>query len=218
VLTSTGSGAGDFAWEPPGGSAITAFSLSQGGVEVGQSFATITFAATANEVPTSASIAWSGVASGSQVVTPGTSMSGTLTGPFTTNAIGGALNVTLTCVFADGTRTRTAAVTWEAPVVWGSQASPTTVTIATLRGQDLALKLSNVGAYSATVGAGEFFTWSAPASFTQPPTVLFGVLPVTPVQVQSAVPYTNPYGATVSMNVWTFGVSGLGAATFNVTA
>jgi hypothetical protein len=218
VLTSTGSGPGDYDWEPSGGSAITAFSVGTTTAERGQSLASVTYNATANEVPSSATISWSGVASGSQAVTPGTSMSGSVTGPFASSANGATLNWTLTCVFSDGTRTRTATTTWESAVVWAPSSSPSTVTIATLRAANVALKTSNAGSYSATMGAGEYMTWAAPASFAQPPTVLYGVLPVTPVSQQSGVAYTNPFGVSVPMNVWTFGVAGIGAATFDVTS
>jgi hypothetical protein len=204
-------------WDIAGGDKITAFSLSVSVQELGESLASFTFAASANAVPTSASIAWTGVASGSQAVTPGTSMSGAITGPFASSTNGAQLVVTLTCVFPDGSPTSTKNITWESPIVWAPSSTPTTVSIATLRAANLQLNTSNVGNYAATMNAGEFFTWANPAGFTQPPTVVFGVLPVTPVLVQSSVAYTNPYGVSIPMDVYTFGVAGTGATTYNVT-
>jgi hypothetical protein len=48
--------------------------------------------------------------------------------------------------------------------------------------------------------------------------VFYGVLQVTPVLVQSSVAYTNPFSVSVPMDVYTFGLAGIGAATFDVTA
>jgi hypothetical protein len=215
VWTWTGS---EWAGIPSGGSAIDSFSVGTTNAELGQSLASVTFNATANNTPTSATLSWSGVASGSQSVTPGTTMSGTVTGPFTSSTNNSAITWTLTCVFPDGTKTRSTSTTWAAAIFWAPSAAPTTVTIATLRATNISIQTNNVGDFSATMASGQYFTWSNPAAYNQPPTVMFGVLAITPVLQQSSVAYTNPYGVSVPMDVYTFGVSGIGAATFDVTS
>lgn len=109
-----------------GGPQINSFGGISGLLEVGTSVPTVSWTASYNAVPSTITISWSGVASGSMGVgVTGTSSSGTITGPFPSTVSGTSLVVTLSVLFQDGTtRTASQTLTFGAKVVWGSITNP----------------------------------------------------------------------------------------------
>jgi hypothetical protein len=101
-------------WDLVGGDNILSFSLGASSPQVvGTPLSTVGFTATSNVAPLSASIAWSGGGpSGSQVVTPSTTMSGSFSGPFNGLTNGATMTVQLTCIFVDGMRMTPQTIVW----------------------------------------------------------------------------------------------------------
>ncbi len=218
VLTTTGgTDPSDIDWDVPGGFSITSFS---GGstVEIGSTVTNPTVHATYSEAPDSASVAYP--AGGSPLVLTAPFLTGTVLAAFTSNAIGATKSLVLTAIKGAITRSLTSNILFAATVAYGPSNAPAATQgfVDGLYAANHQLKLGNAGTYEATMGAGEFFCWAAPAAFAQPPVVLFGVLPIIPTLV-GAVPggWNNSFGVNVPTNVWTFGVAGTGDTIYSVT-
>jgi hypothetical protein len=205
---------GDPFWDIIGGDKILSFTGITATEDLGISLASVTFAASLNAVPISAHVSWSGVASGSQVVTPlGTSLSGTITGPFTSNTNAATLTVTLTCVFPDGTQVSSQTVTWAYRFL-SLPAGDTSGAFAAFTASDLETILTSVqnhtglsGSYPAALSGGNVFGVATPTalgagSWTS------GGFAVSPSFVKTIAGYTNPEGIVTSMDLYTFPVSG----------
>jgi len=197
------------AWLPAGGSAITSFTGITASFDLGESEAHFTWAATANNIPTTATLSWTGVATGSTPVTPGESMGGTVNGPFVGDTNGSTLVVTLTCVFPDGTKTATQTQVWEFRVVY----LPTGDTLANVEAANAAyletvltsfqLHASPGGNYAAAPTGTNVFPIAIPTALA-PGNWVVGSFPVTPTEVGVIAGYTNPYGITYSMTLYYF--------------
>lgn len=193
-------------WQLVGGDRILSFAGIARTTEVGTSFATFAWTATYNTPPSAVTISWTGVATGSApAIAPFTS--GTITGPFLSNANAGQLVVTLTATMPDGTHTATQVVLWAAKVVFGSITPPETpgqTLWNALNASGNQLHATRGGAYSFASPFGEDQVFGLLASlgtptlkdpatgFTYPPTLVAG----SPANI-------TENGTTQSFNFWT---------------
>lgn len=219
VLTTTGGTLPtDVAWEPQGGFAITAFSVTgfSGFREIGNPIVNPTIAATYNELPTSASVATTNPVTSTPLTTPFTS--GTITGTFDTNNTvnGSTATATLTATNVT-TTTRSVTATFAAV---NAAASTTNLT----PGQTLwdALYASSTPAPQLTSGRAGAWTFASGALNHQ----VFGFLtskglptfkdavsgiPYTPTILGSAsITYTPATGTPSSQNVTFYDVAAPG--------
>jgi hypothetical protein len=186
-------------WDNPSGDSILSFGLSiSSPVVVGAPYASVNFTATANTAPTSASVSWSGAGgSGTQGVTVGTTMMGTIVGPFEGTSNGATLTVVLTCIFPDGTQMSTATLVWNDRTYQGYGPPSGNGALATGTSANLEVASSPTGylltgtaPVSNTVGA--VFTVTVPSG---PPLKVYDLTPhtATPHTYQDAV-YNVPIG------------------------
>jgi hypothetical protein len=174
-------------WQPVGGDAITSFTGITQTIEVGTSLASVTGTATYRGSPTSASVAWSGVASGSQSV-PSPYTSTTIAGPFVSDTNAATLNVVLSAVMPDGTHTASQTVTWAAAIVYGSVSGTLTPGQAlwdTLQASGSQLHPNLTGSYSFSSGAGANQVFGIVTSLGAP-TLVSGGFTYPPVAVGSS--------------------------------
>jgi hypothetical protein len=146
-------------WELVGGDQILTFTGITATVEVGMSRASFTWASTYNTTPTTITLSWSGVATGSMnIPVTGTSSGGTVNGPFVSATNNTSLVVTLTVVFPDGTKSKNQSILWAAKVIYGSVAGALTPGQAlwnALNASGSQLHATRGGAYSFTSPIGE---------------------------------------------------------------
>ncbi len=212
VLTTTGGTLPtDVAWEPQGGFAITAFSVTgfAGFTEVGDTIVNPTIAAAYNELPTSASVATTNPVTATPLTTPFTA--GAIVGTFGTGAANGnTSNATLTATNVT-TTTRTVTATYAVPNVAGSVTGPVV-------GQALwdALYASASPPRQLTSGRSGTWTFASSAGENQ----VFGFLTSkgTPTfkDAVSGIPYTPVVLGTAVIT--SNGVAGLGVTFYSVAA
>lgn len=177
----------------------------------GTTFPNLAFTATANNTPTSASVAWSfnSIPVSSQPVTSGTSMSGTIPGPFNGLNNGDFLQVTLSAVFPDGTQMNTQTDIWADRVIYllngDSQANVTAADTTYLETilTDSILATARGGSFAATPAGANVFPIAVPTEFGVP-TWMVGVFVITPTFVGTFPAYQNVNGVTISMDLYYF--------------
>jgi hypothetical protein len=206
------------AWEPSGGLGIASFTKNHGTTfEVGASDVSPTFAATYNGAPTAAEIAYTG-ASGSPLVLTTPFTSGQILETFTETVNGATATFELEATFSSGVKTATITDTWGLPffsyVDLPGNIALTQAYLNTMRAADgVQIHTSPSGNYlvGADVGAGQISILGLPSSIDVGTifTDLNNNLPVSPSLV-GVISYTNPFGQTFNVNLYTIGAIAIG--------
>jgi len=210
-------------WIPSGGYAITGFSITGGtSYEIGNTLTAPAFTASYNLTPTtSVEIVYS---------TPSTGPAGpkSLTTPYTSATITGTTFVKTTnaqtatfeleAFWGASEKTNTITVTWGLPFLSGVQPTGDVAatqgfldTMRTQEGAQVHTALAGNYLVGASIGAGNISCFACETGLGVPTVIdLDNNLPISPSYVGTVSGYTNPYGQTISMDLYTFGGTGLG--------
>ena len=217
LLTSTGSGPGDFDWEPPGGFQISTF--TGGSVrELGNSDVDPTFHATYNELPDSANIAYPAAGSPLVLITPFTS--GQILQTFVSSVNGTTFTFTLSATKGSTTKTANSVDVFGYPFLFDVSLVGDIVAtqgyLDTMRADHAPqVHTAFAGTYGPlTVGAGEQFAIAYPTALGTPTVFDNNGFSIVPTTIGVVAGYVNPFGVTISMTLITCGGEAIGPGTF----
>lgn len=200
---------GNESWQAASGYQLTGFTLGGPGVapvvEVGSSQSAITYAATANFVPASVSVSWSGVLTGG----PLTTLTGSIPGTATSATDGDQLVVTITAIDPAGApHTLVVTMTYVAKIVWGSITPPEVAGQAlwdALNAQNSVLSANGSATLNYASGPGQDQVFGLLTSLT--PTAISGGFAYPLTTIGSAVITEN--GTPQNVNFYSVGTQGI---------
>lgn len=224
LLTSTGNAPGDYDWEPAGGFAITTFSKTHGALfEVGATDVSPQFTVAYSELPDSAQIIYT-QQPGSPLVLASPYTSGTIAQTFTSNVNGATASFQLSAVKGASTKTSTLTDTWGLPFLSAIEATGSVAAtqgfLDTMRGANAAqIHTTIAGTYLAgqSVGGGQISCIATPTALGTPTFKDINGLVVTPTLVGTVAGYVNPFGVTISMDLYTVGGVGVGLVSWTLS-